>query len=218
MKILVMTDSRGNLLEKEINSSLHEQYPEVEKYIDVTVRVMDGATLDTIIRKMESKYSDFPNYDIVYVHAGVNNLTKKTGSTVIPMYDNIPHLVDDMTDKFPTLKLTLARKCPNVVIVQLVGIDMARYNREIDNGFWYYQQKVINEAMPILAHTINFVNRADGLIGPWLTCTVHDFVNGNLYNRYGKLRDGLHPSLQTQKKWAKLFVKSIHTNYEKMYV
>ena len=35
------------------------------------------------------------------------------------------------------------------------------------------------------------------------------FVNGSLYNRYGKLRDGLQPTEQTQKKRAKLFVELI---------
>ena len=35
------------------------------------------------------------------------------------------------------------------------------------------------------------------------------FVNGSLYNCYSKLRDGLHPTEQTQKKWAKLFVELI---------
>ena len=99
----------------------------------------------------------------------------------------------------------------------LVGIDIARYNREIDDGYWYYHQNVIDEAMPILAHTINFINRAENVLGPWLTGTIHDFVNNKLYNRYGKLRDGLHPSTQTQEKWAKLFAKSMYTNYTKMY-
>ena len=94
---------------------------------------------------------------------------------------------------------------------------MARYNRELEDGYWYYQQKVIDEAMPILAHTINFVNKADNLVGPRLTGTVHDFVNRKLYNRYGKLIDGLHPTHPTQKKWANLFAKSICTNFNKMY-
>ena len=61
--------------------------------------------------------------------------------------------------------------------------------------------------MPILAHTINFIDKAEDLVGPWLTSTIHDYVNKVLYNRYGKLRDCLHPNVQMQEKWAKLFVK-----------
>ena len=129
------------------------------------------------------------------------------------LYEAILYLIDTITDKITMLKENLARRCKNVIFVQLVGIDISRYNRDTTNGFWYYQQIVINEAMPILAHTINFINKADNVVGPWLTATVHDYVNGNLYSRYGKLRDGLHPSNEMQEKWARLFVKSFRTNY-----
>ena len=217
MKVIILADSRGALLQLKIREELQKQYPDLAKGIEVTVRIMEGATLDNLMKKMDSKYPAIKQCDLLYIHTGVNNLTLKKGSTVQPTFDNIPELVDIMTDKFTVLKNKLSGTCKNIVISQLVGIDLHRYNREVDDGYWYYHQIVINEGMPILAHTINFINRADNLVGPWLTGTVHDFVNGKLYNRYGKLRDGLHPSEHTQSKWAKLFVKSIITNYDKMY-
>ena len=161
MKVLVMADSSGDQLRMEIQNMLHELHPQLEREIDITVRTMEGATLTNIIKKMESKYTDFPCYDIIYVHAGVNNLTRKCGCVVNPIYDNIPHLIDDITDKITNLKCQIKFKCKNVVFVRLVGIDMVRYSKQIDDGFWYYQQKVINESMPLLAHAINFVNKAD---------------------------------------------------------
>ena len=176
MKIMIMTDSRGALLQGKIEVELRKQLPQLASEIDVTVKVMEGATLDNIIKKMHVKYGEMPHCDLIYIHAGVNNLTTKNGPIVQLVFDNIPDLIDTITDKVTLLKSKLHKTFRNVIMVQLVGIEIARYNRETCNGFWYYQQKVINEAMPILAHTINFINKADGLVGPWLTATIHDFV------------------------------------------
>ena len=205
-----MADSRGSTLQQEIINQLRRQNLELSTEIDVTVRTMEGASLDNIVRKMNHKYPDPPRCDVLYIHAGVNNLTNKSGRIIQPVYDNIPELVEDITDKITELKTKLVKICQHIVVVQLVGLDLSRYNREIDDGFWFYQQNVINDAMPLLAHTINFINKADDLVGPWLTGTVHDYVNKKLYNRYGKLVDGLHPTSQTQTKWANLFGKSIY--------
>ena len=218
MKVMILTDSRGLHLQEKIVQEIKKQLPQHTDELHVTVRIMEGATPDNILKKMNSKYGALPYCDLIYVNAGVNNLSIKRGPVVNPVYDNVADLIDDVTDKITTLKSKINSVCKNVVIAQVVGIDIARYNREVDDGFWYYQQNVINDAMPLLAHTINFVNRADNLVGPWLTSTVHDFVNRKLYNRYGKLRDGLHPNDQTQEKWAGLFVRSIYTNYVKLYV
>ena len=179
---------------------------------------MEGAPLDIIIRKINSKYQAKLRCDMLYVHTGVNNLTCKTGPTVQPIFDNIPDLVDCLTDKITDLKTKLWKQCENVIVAQIVGIDLAQYNHEPNIGIWYYHQRVFDESMPILAHTIHFINRADNLVGPWLMSTVHDYVNNTLYNRYGKLKDSLHPSVHTQEKWDKLFAKSMLSNYEKLYV
>ena len=131
----------------------------------MTVQVMEGATLDNIIKKMLKKYGVLPQCELIYIHAGVNNLTVKHGATICPVFDNIPELIDTITDKITLLKLELKTTCKNVVMVQLVGLEISRYNKENDD-FWYYYQKIINDAMPLLAHTINFINKADNLVGP----------------------------------------------------
>ena len=164
MKILIMADLRGTLLQEKIQHEHQKENPHRAAEIEVTVQVMEGAMLDNIIKKMNSKYRKILECDLLYIHAGVNNLTSKKGAIVQPVFDEIPELVDIITDKITSVKLKLHKSCKNIVMVQIVGIDIGRYNREMD-GFWYYQQIVINEAMPILAHTINVINKADNLVG-----------------------------------------------------
>ena len=79
-----MADSRGSTLQQEIIDELRAQNPDLSTKIDITVRTIDGASLDNIIKKMNFKYTDPPNCDIVYIHAGVNNLTRKVGRKVHP--------------------------------------------------------------------------------------------------------------------------------------
>ena len=66
--------------------------------------------------------------------------------------------------------------------------------------------------MPLLAHTVHLMNKADNVMGPWITNTVHDYVNHKLYNRYAILKDGLHPKNSLKDKWAKFFTDAIVKN------
>ena len=70
-----------------------------------------------------------------------------------------------------------------MVISQIVGINIDQYNDDHEEGRWFYQQEVINQAMPLLANTVNCINRENELYSPWITNTVHDFLNHKLYNR-----------------------------------
>ena len=76
------------------------------------------------------------------------------------------------------------------------------------------RQCVINESMPLLAHTTNLLNSDDNLISPWLTKIVHYRVNHKLYSAYGKLADGLHFKYETKVTVAKRFVESFRKNIE----
>ena len=71
--------------------------------------------------------------------------------------------------------------------------------------------------MPLLAHTVNLINESSNVIGPWITGTVHDYVNHKLYNRYARLKDGLHPTDLTKEVWAKKFVLAIMKNYNNIH-
>ena len=54
---------------------------------------------------------------------------------------------------------------------------------------------------------MNFINRTDNLVGPWITGTIHDCVNHKLYNRYAKLKEVI------KTKWSKKFTDAIVKNW-----
>ena len=197
-QILIMTDSRGGGLEGIIVEDIRTRHPNLLDVIQITVQVIGGAKIENIVEKADKRFN-VKIYDIIYLFVGVNNLTCKLFGKVFPVFENVPDLIDTITDAYTSLKMSLEKRSAKIVVCQTVGIEMDTYNSYQDEGFCYYHQQVINEAMPILAHTVNFINRADNVVGPWITNTVHDYVNHKLYNRYAKLQDGLHPSTALKK-------------------
>ena len=214
MSLLVMADSRGVDLEKTILYFLHTEHGTQASNIGITFRIMSDAKLDNIVEKMDEQYQSGQFFDLIYVFAGVQDLIKMSPlGKVRPNFDNIPELIDTMANKISVVKQKLRNRASKVAMVQLVGLHLCTYNQVIDDGFWYYAQSVIDDAMPILAHTINYINRADRVVGPRLANTVHEVENNRQHNRYSKLGDGLHPTDRTKAKWAKLFADSIWKNY-----
>ena len=209
---MILTDSRGENLQKDIRADFQKRYPHLQHGVNITVQVVGGARTDNIISKADRRYLKRQTFDMIYTFVGINDLTSKINGMVVPNFENVPELVDTLTDSLIKLKSDLSKRARKIVISQFVGIDLDRYNDYVDEGVWYYQQKMINDSMPILAHTINLINRDDNTTGPWITGTVHDYVNHKLYNRYAKLYDGLHPTECLRKKWAKLFTDSIVKN------
>ena len=179
----------------------------------MTVQTLGGARIENIVEKADHRFPEKRQYDIIYTFVGVNNLTIKWyEGKVIPVYDNVPELIETLTDAYIKLKSDLKLRARKIVVCQIVGIDIDEYNKYLSEGYWYYQQNVINSAMPILLHTINLINRDDEFKSPWITGSVHNYVNRKQYNRYANLRDGLHPHKATKVKWAKLFTNSIIEN------
>ena len=214
MKILIMTDSRGTGLDQRITEDMQKRYPTQYPNLNIIVRVMRGAVIENIITKMDKLFPTYSTYDMIYTMVGVNNLTSKCAhGKVEPNFDDIPELVESLSDKLSILKTDLKKRAKYVIIGQIVGLDMDRYNEYYAEGRWFYQQIVLNQAIPMLANTTNCINKENDVYSPWIANTVHEYVNHKLYNKYRKLKDGLHPSSQTLTKWAKLFSDAIVMNY-----
>ena len=203
----------GFKVKEKITSILQQTQPELSTRIDITVRSMGGARIENIVEKMDSRHSGQKYFDIIFAFVGVNNLTRKKDKfRVIHVYETLPELVEVLTDKFTELKLSLADRANKIIISQIVGIDIDTYNKGYHRGRWFYYQHKIDTAMPIIAHTINLINRDDMVIGPWITGTIHDYVNHKLYTQYAKLYDGLHPRENLKTIWAKRFAEAIVKN------
>ena len=151
------------------------------------------------------------HFDLLYIMLGVNNLSRKDrDGNIIPIFKDVPSLMEIMLAKYEILKCQLKEMSSKIVLCQLIGLHIATYNKmpTLDDVY----QQVINEAMPLLAHTLNLVNEDESLVGPWLTKIVHYYTNHKQYNAYGKLTDGLHFSKETKRVVARKIIDSICKN------
>ena len=99
MNILILTDSRGFGLEKEILKDLRIRYPDILHQINLTVIPMGGAKAENILIKIDKLYPTTEKFDVIYAFVGVNNLTVKTGKRrVEPVFDDISERVEMLTD------------------------------------------------------------------------------------------------------------------------
>ena len=207
-QILIITDSRGTDLQKNIrkmdtNNRLQD--------IDIMIIVLRGANLDDGFERLAEKIDVNSNFNTIYVMLGVNNLSVKNSvGKINPMYSDIPTLIEMMTTKFEIFKYQIKQMSNRVVLCQLVGMNLSMYNKGYPT--FELEQCVINEAMPILAHTLNLINRENQLISPWLTKIIHYRVNHKLYNAYGKLTDGVHYSESMKSTVAKRLLEAILKN------
>ena len=103
--VLIMADSRGAGLEKRIRDGIKKDHPEKADYLNVTVRTLGGATTNNIIKKMDERFSKSDKYDMIFVFVGINDFTTKVyAGTVEPNFDNIPDMVESLTDRYTNLK------------------------------------------------------------------------------------------------------------------
>ena len=170
--------------------------------------VLRGVNLDNGLERLSQKIDTTKVFDIIYVMLGVNNLSRlNADGRVSPVYSDIPTLVEMMVTKFELFKYQIKEMSRNIVLCQLIGINLFIYNK--GGPTFKTEQSIINEAMPILAHSLNLINSEDQLVSPWLTKIIYFRTNQKLYNTYGKLRDGLHYSDLTKKTVAKRTLEAI---------
>ena len=157
-EILIIADSRGTGLKTHLIQ--HDKDNRL-RGCNVTVTILRGADLDNGFERLAREIDTHNTYDIIYVMLGVNNLmVKNLNKKVTPVYSDLPTLIEMTTVKFEIFKYQLCQMSENIVLCQLIGMNLKMYNR--DEVTFTEEQTVIDEAMPLLLHTLNLIN-APGL-------------------------------------------------------
>ena len=119
MDVLIPADSRGAGLEERIKAAL--RYPLMEKEINMTAHSLGGARIQNIIERNDRRYPESILFDIIYVFTGINNFTVKINNgMVVPVFDNIPDIVENLSNNFSNLKSELKARASKVVSCQTV--------------------------------------------------------------------------------------------------
>ena len=204
----------------EIRRNLHIR-PEGSIPVDVTVRWYRGATLKRITQSAmrevdyKNRRNGWNKYDLIYMLGGVNDLTSLLApGYVTPVFKDYESLLCTMSDRFEEARNVLRQYGEMIILGELVGIDLNRYNRT--SGKYQSEQLIINRGVPMLNNTLNCMNRDMDAKSPWLGDTIHTRTHGRLTMRYGLLKDGVHavPTLKTR--WAKLIIHSFNKNINKL--
>ena len=201
---VILTDSRGRYLQ-DVVDNLTGYGP--------LVRLVPGATMNCMyneIRDLQKNYQ----VSALYLLVGVNDTTwrDKHTSKTVPKYFTAEDLCSDITEKFELLlEYALhARNIPRVVITPVVGIDLARYNKDADPNPW---QKVLDSGVRKLNYNIITLNAAHGLSTPLIHTSIYKSMgHGKSKTLYCRLWDGLHPRGDILERWAEGFIRAMELN------
>ena len=104
-RCLVIADSRGRDMTQRINYFCQQ----LDTKCTFEVITVPGARLDKLAYTADCHLTK-TKYDLVYLFGGVNNLTEKHSSgRITPIFSEVGTLVDCITDKFTSAKVSLER-------------------------------------------------------------------------------------------------------------
>ena len=201
--MLLLMDSRGALMQKEINSLLIGKRPD----ITIKVEFVRGGDIKSITDKGNELLKN-DTFDLCMLFAGINNTTRKKGKGCELYFNNVKSMVLEVSHELQRSYENLTKDCSQVVICHLIGMDIARYNKAPPSMF-RTKQMIINEAIGQINININKMNIEHQVKGPWLDDTIHSATAKKVIHKYKKLADGLHPDIDTVRLWAKKVIASL---------
>ena len=204
--ILLLTDSHGMKIQPLINDELRK----TQSTARIEVKSLRGGNINSVT-EMGEKILKNHRHQACYLFAGVNNLTTKVETRYsVFNYNDIPSMVEEMTDKYEQAQYKLKLKVPYVVICHLIGLDFVKYNK-LEANAMSEDQNILNQSVYHINHAINAMNADSNVIGPWISDSIHANIHGRHVHKYNKFSDGLHPDIITCRQWAKIIVKSCST-------
>ena len=210
-RVLIIGDSRCKLLCSDIRAGLKIQGPDIPIWVEAIHK--GGLDIAGLLDLIEKDYiPQHGKYDFIYFFGGVNNLSELHPSgKITAVYDDVGHLVDSMFNKLESARNILFKYSYRPIICQLMGLNFDTYNKLTSDQTT--NQRVIDEAIPVLNHAINSLNTDIEAVSPWLGSTVHAVIHKKFHHKYLRLEDGLHPTNEMINIWVKCFVNAILKNY-----
>lgn len=212
IKVLLITDSRGNFLQGYLNNHNRDH-----NAISYQVEVHKGSRIGRLWR-FAHQYCLKNSYDLIYILGGICDVTAKQyiegrkvywppghhGLLGMILVNEINRITDEylMMQPHPLTKLC---------IVPEVGGDFIKYNFAPLTEENIGKQPAIELSMANLRDAAKLANRCMNVTTPWIIDTVYcRNKRGNLVPKYHRLDDGIHPSPRTAEKAAITYIKHAH--------
>ena len=161
--ILIVTDSRGKLLEPMLT-------PPQGYTIDFEAK--GGATLNSAKNIVSRKLAN-SKYACVYIMAGICSVTEKDEGVISLPFDTREELVEAITREVKNIltELDNSHTTP-IVLCTFPGVDLIKANNRTATGH-HPQQNLLNDAMIDIADYISDFNLSRGFSTPMLSAAVH---------------------------------------------
>lgn len=210
IKILIIADSRGRRLERELQR--------VFEYVDFKLIWKSGLTLAATADFAHKTILHFRPY-MIYIMTGICDITRVLSRdpwTVTLRSPTVQGTVNQFMYNLDTAHQSIYSLSKSVghhimiIIPTLTGLDIARYSTNYPNGLRSPQQVTLNQAIININRHITATNRSMQIYTPFLATTVHPRCRHHYRFVYAHLADGCHPTDALCARWAdKLFANAM---------
>lgn len=212
--ILIVTDSRGAWLHRELN-----RYQSYRLKFSVIYR--KGAGLEELWEVIEWNLLT-KHIDYVFLLGGICNLTEKCHvrghrefwppSDLDLSFGRVHQLIRDMAKNFKLLKTN-----SKLVLLPEPGIDLIRYNGVPHPVPWrkLVVQSEFEDRLELLHLYTRAINSHLGVTTPWSLDITHTHRNHEVHPVYDRLRDGLHFTGSQVTKLAKILAEYVEDDITK---
>ena len=200
---VIVTDSRGTLLQNSINE-VKDPYSRLVKVV-----YKSGATYEEIVNIAINHAKINPD-NVYYILGGTNNITHRVYDDPVRKFmftERTPEELEAYIEQImDAANARVKRECQqtNFVFCPMTGLNLSVNIKDFD----VYHQEAVDRAMVASKHKAVQINTTMNLPTPWTSAHVHHLRRGKHIHCYDRLSgDGLHPSEGLLKYWADLFVK-----------
>lgn len=200
-KILLIADSRGRYLGRELNHVFHS--------IDHQLIWRGGLTLH---ETADFAYNTILTYKphLVYVLPGICDITRiicrdpraigLRDTSVQGTVNNFLYFLDKAHREIYSLKEMVGHEMM-IITPTLTGVDIGRYNHYPDD-LKFPHQKILDNSILNINRAITAMNFSMNIFTPFLATPVHPRCRRRNRFVYDKLYDGCHPSESLCATWA----------------
>lgn len=212
--IIIVSDSRGRLLDHELNTALHD--------FNFYHFWQGGLKLENSFNFVRQHIIDIKPKLIYYLN-GICDVTyvRTRNPWSVAMRNISPFVTCDnymlALDQLHANTFALSEQTGHFLMVifsSQTGLDIGKYNgypRELISP----EQKPLNKAIYLINHRISQINRSMSVVTPFLSAASHQRCRGKYRFSSDKLWDGCHPTPELCRSWASKLRDNILINFTK---
>lgn len=205
LRVVLYTDSRGRNLAKHLIHLNQEDYQEVN--INFVVQILPGATLDTILKRIERSSRRY-SWDLCIILAGICNFTERTANKDHRYLQYTHRKVNETKSIIDQILESQGNK---VSISTITPAYIPKYsNYRSDQSIEQEQANLLEDIEATNQHIIdrNIERDLPSIHLARLSYTLSLKKQGQKHKRITKfnhddLPDGVHPSTSLEQRWAK---------------